>query len=545
MNMITEYDFDSTESLKTLDKLSNKMNTLRVSEGGGCVYAFNDWKPGKVVCLDYNSWEEVGSFDIEGSRFEVVVHPDKVLALIVAVDRSCYVWRAKDGSREALEGQFVSGAFAKDRIWMIDRGLRAVASMHSGEALLDSRTPALVEFDDVSCQKLNVTSLDVLPESVIADPGSDLVAMVASTFAIAAVDTNTRDVTVGQSFRSPVSVVQSFGDDGYFIVACNDGQISVVDQHGALIRSCRQLGKAVSSGRVSPDGSLFAVGDAEGGVHVLSTASGEEVCSYAVNASSIVFLKFDAGSNNLLSVSYDGSIRVYDLRSREGKDISTRAGVVCAKFSDDLRVGLVMVLRNSDQATVGNESNSFDARLGGPGGLGVFDLYKVDSTQQNANLLSCSDELSTVELTSDGRFAFWATTSGQVSIMDFVDQSNQSVHTVSDKAILGAAVDPSGQRLAILTEDQISLWSIDLRNRVLSIKNTDARLPLANSRFRFEWNPFSVGPDEIQSLGERGLSIPVDPVSILRSSLPRDLTSHERERFSIDKMRAALRLHPK
>jgi WD40 repeat protein len=206
--------------------------------------------------------------------------------------------------------------------------------------------------------------------------------------------------------------------------------------------------------------------------------------------------------------------------------MSTSATVVSAKFSDDIRKLLLRC--STTNASQADETERGKAELEQSAvESDAVRIFVIDTSDGRVTALSEDNEVNAIEMSRDGQTAFLGTTKGTLQIVSVSEPNKTSTVTIQKSPIQALCLHPDGKRLAILTEEETSLWTLGTNQMVLNIKNQELDQPVDVLPYRGDWNPFTAGPEAIQRFGNRGVAIPSDPVSFLHTHLPRPLSSSE------------------
>jgi WD40 repeat protein len=252
-------------------------------------------------------------------------------------------------------------------------------------------------------------------------------------------------VTIGpiiQAFR-PIALAAA-PSGSTFAAAMEDGSVRIIDSKThKTVRVLRTHVQPVYALAFSNSGKLLASGDESGRVWIENVVTGAAVRGYRRHTKGIQKLSFNAFDNILISTGKDDQINVYDLTSREPKEVRAILGhgenfysaVFDPQSSREFTVGMLGGGLREYDAMTGKVVNI----MADPNGQGIWDLaYNPNGTRE-------------VTGGRDGDAIVWDTRTG-LKLNSLKGHQDWVVST---------AVSPNGRLAATASTDRtVKIWSM-------------------------------------------------------------------------------------
>jgi len=360
-------------------------------------------------------------------------------------------------------------------------------------------------------------------KKLAVDPTGNRAAVTSEVYSASVCELQARRTVSGVgAHHAPISFGSFIGKSGQIVTASWDGTARIWSDGFRLLHTLGKGSQPVTCAALTADGRTLACGHLDGEIVLWNTATGEELLALMSPAAPIHSLVFDASGQSLVSAEGRDTVKLWNLLSREFKEIAVQSDKCAARISFNDQYILVIPIRDPFLPKSEAVPNPM-AVLWEPATGKSFDLPEAASVRagnfgfmSNRCVLVCED--------------------GSASLLDIGQDGQVTVfkRLVSKTGrFLNSAFSPDDTVLAMRHENRISLWDPHSGTEMHRIicSRTDGFVS-GSPNHPEAWTPFSLDGLRIGATGLETMFANVAPAGVANSNSMRLLFPFEREQFS-------------
>ena len=217
-----------------------------------------------------------------------------------------------------------------------------------------------------------------------------------------------------------------------------DGSVTIHDTSAPAGKPLAQIaadGTAATCTTISADGSVGAVGRADGSIQLFEAATGKSLGDIGLHPGGVSGLAFDATAQKLASVGADGALRLWKLPVAPGETLASLPSPVTALVASADGKRRVLLSGKTIQTLENGAMRTVGAELAAPG--------------------------TALAISADGKLAFAGTADGSLVVRDIVSGDDRLQVNTGQGAIGDVAIDATAARAVTAGSDgTVRLWDV-------------------------------------------------------------------------------------
>jgi WD40 repeat protein/DNA-binding SARP family transcriptional activator len=464
---------------------------------------------GMVKIWDVMTQEDLATFAHSGKIHGVAFSPEGQRLATAGEDGKLTVWDIV-GERPLLSLPTRSGLY--DVEFMPD-GERIVGTHQEGATTVWDATSGQLLLDLVGHGSTVI--------SVAAAPDNRHVATGGYDGTVRIWDTSPgHELQTVTAHDGPVFGMVYSSDSDQWVSVSADGTAKVWDgASGDLVRSLVTDDPArLDTVAISPDGSLIAIGDSDGGIKLIEQGTGEPVLTLDAHDGEVWGLAFSPDGTRLASGSWDGTSKVWDITG--GREVSTLEAP-CWSMSVAFSLDGQRVFSSCGVSTLPGETIENERSFG------AFE-WEATTGRIVRGYPSGGIDLYGLALSPDGRTVALSFANGDVTLWDVASGEKLNQLSGHSGIAYGMAFSPDGRYLATSAFDQMAkLWDVATGQELATFYGNGSNI------FEVAFNPdgtrlVTAGGDGTIRLFTTNMA---ELVELARSRISRSLTDGECRKY--------------
>lgn len=498
-------------------------------------------KTDHVRCWQTDTGQKTGQTPlIEGA--DVCCHATQPLAAIASVRNGLLLWNLETGQqRQLAESAAMSPVLLMDRLISVeaDPNFRVPDSVRSGwRGVPEFVRASIVTRDLASGERISVQSVPGEPGKLSFNSETGQILSSFRTFSADVIQmADHRKLTSIGQHSGPITFSSLSGSGNSIRAVCTslDGTISISDLSGRLLHRLQGSPDPILNVSVSGDGQRLATFHANGAGEIWDLAEGIRIAEFPAAPAPMQSVAFSRSGNQLLLAGGTASVTIRDLLNRTEKAIPLEFPVRYASWKHDEKQLLIIyqiTAKNQKPAVNPAPSDDLSGRAVDSTRNSNALLLEIDSGNQIP--LSVKHPVKSGCLSPDGTHAALLQNNGALTLCRTDNGNARSDFNANRRPVYNAAFSPDSQELLVQHDGELSLWEVATGIEVLRIPDAGRQYWGVAMQTSADWTPFTPDGQWMISAVPEMQKWPRDPLAEAARRVPRQMTSAERLRFSVD-----------